>query len=316
MKSVRRQLGANVSMHLGSGEPETQRKVRKLAKSSRLTVGCGAKRMAPCPIPVQAASEGMKSGDSMRSSGVSVDANPKSQDIAKDANTTAKEERLQALRSKLWSEDPLFQHAGQAYVRLARRGCNMRLAMGYVSRAAGYNRGNFGRRGFRRLTGSQISRELRAITRGLKKLANRTAELRRIWGFGERMVDAHAFHAPEALANITARLSCISTEHFGDWFPQREAVLGLLELVRRTIGRPHYVEVSSLINAELVWRAEKNGGAIPDRAFDPENLKMIVKREKERQAAVAEKRSKTKERVTSLSVAYSPRQTSGLDPIN
>jgi hypothetical protein len=218
----------------------------------------------------------------------------------KDLTTRTQEARLQALRSKLWKNDPLFQQAGKAYLRLAKRGCDMRVAMGYVGRAAGYNSGNIGRRAFGRPTGGQMSRELRVINRGLKKLAKRADKLRKIWGFWERMVDANAVHAPEELVNIAARLACISTEGFGDWFPQQEAIIDLFELVRKTTGRPHYVEISLLINAELIWRAEKKGRAIPDKEFDPESLKMIVKREKERQAAIVRKRSEMKQKVESI----------------
>jgi hypothetical protein len=153
------------------------------------------------------------------------------------------------------------------------------------------------------------------ISRQLTKLANQAAEFRKIWGFWEHMVDADAIHVPEELMNIAARVSCLSTTGFGDWFPQREAILDLLELVQTATGRPHYVEVSLLINAELVWAAAKHGRPIPDMAFDPDSLKMIVKRAKQRQAAITKKRSEMKKRLKSLSVQRSPRQMLGLDPI-
>lgn len=249
----------------------------------------------------------MKSVDRINGSPMPGNPKPEPKGAAKDAATRMREERLQALRNKLWKNDPLFQQAGKAYLRLAKRGCDMGVAMGYVGRVAGYNSGNMGRRAFGRPTGGQMSRELRVINRGLKKLAKRAARLRKIWGFWERMVGANASHAPEELVNIAARLSCISTEGFGDWFPQREAIIDLFELVRKTTGRPHYVEASLLINAELVWRAEKKGRAIPHKEFDPESLKMIVRREKLRQAAVARKRRKIRKRLKSPSMAYSPR---------
>lgn len=228
-----------------------------------------------------------------------------------------REEQLEQLRKKLWKDDPLFRHAGKAYLKLAKRGCDVRVAMGYVGRVAGYNKGNFGR-AFKRPTPGQISREIRAITHGLEKLAKRASELRKIWGFWEHMVDVDVIHAPEDLIKIAVRLSCISTEGFGDWFPQREAIVELLEFVRKTTGRHHYAEVSLLINAELVWRAEKHGRTISESQFDPESLKMIVNRDKTRRAKVARKRSEIEKRLksVSMSMAPSPRQMLGLDPID
>ena len=136
-------------------------------------------------------------------------------------------------------------------------------------------------------TGQEVSRNIRSIDRQLRKLAQRVAELRAIWGLWARMVDAGAVHAPEELENIAAKLSCVRTEGFGDWFPQREAIIDLLETVRTATGRAHYAEVSLLINAELVWSAAKSGREIPDMQFDSDSLKMIAKRDKERQAALA-----------------------------
>jgi hypothetical protein len=284
-----RQADANVSMDVDGGYAQTERKLRKLrTKSPRIAVGSA-----------QRGTEEMKSVASMNGSHTLGNAKPKSQDVAKDEGVTLKEERLQALRSELWKNDPLFQQAGKAYLRLAKRGCDMGVAMGYVGRVAGYNSGNMGRRAFGRPTGGQMSREIRAINRGLKKLGKRAARLRRIWGFWECTVDANAFHAPEELVNIAARLSCISTEGFGDWFPQREAIIDLFELVRKTTGRPHYAQVCLLINAQIVWRAEKKGRAI-EKEFDPDSLKMIVRRDKQRQAAIARKRAKVKKRLKSL----------------
>jgi hypothetical protein len=128
------------------------------------------------------------------------------------------------------------------------------------------------------------------------------------------MVDADAVHVPEELGKIATRLSCVRTEGFGDWFPQREAIIDLFEVVRKTTGRAHYAEVSLFINAALVWQATKNGREIPDREFDADSLKMIVKRDKQRQAAIAKKRAKVKKRLKSLSVEPSPRQMLGLAP--
>jgi hypothetical protein len=238
---------------------------------------------------------------------------PQSQHVENDAETRAREEKLRALRIKLGNE-PLFQNAVKASRRLAEKGCDVPVLMGLVGRVAGYKRGN-GRRGFRIPSRQAISRKVRSIEHQLRKLSKQTAELRAIWGFWEHMVDADTFRVPEELEKIAAKLSCISTEGFGDWFPQRDAIIDLLEQVRTTTGRAHYPEISTLINAELVWRAEKNGKLVPNMQFDADSLKMIFKRQKARQAAVARKRSEMKQKVEAIeSVQYSPRQIFGLDP--
>ena len=227
------------------GYPPTGRKLRKLrTESSRTSVGC-TQRVTPCPTPVQEVAEERKPMEPMNGSPVPGNPNPGTQDIAKDVGSTTQEARLQALRTELW-KGSLFQNAGEAYRTLAKQGCDMGVAMGYVRRVAGYKRGN-GRRTFQIPPSQAISRKARLISRQLTKLANRAAELRKIWGFWEHMVDADAIHVPEELMNIAARLSCLNAAGFGDWFPQQEALLDLLDLVRTATRRPHYVEVSLLM---------------------------------------------------------------------
>src|SRR5205823_2901784 len=108
------------------------------------------------------------------------------------------------------------------------------------------------------------------------------------WG---QMVNAGAIHAPEELEGIAAKLSGIRTLGIGAWFPQRESIIDLLELVRTTTGKAHYAEVSWLINAALIWNATKNGREIPDLKFDRDSLKMIFKRHKLRLTASVRKLS-------------------------
>jgi len=219
--------------------------------------------------------------------------NPDCQAGRKDKETSTSEERLQALRIKL-SKERWFQDAEEASGRLANEGCDMPVLMGSVRRIAGYPSGNIGRKAFRIPTGQEVSREIRSIDQQLRNLAKRTAELRKIWGLWARMVEAGAVHVPEELENIAAKLSSVRTQDFWEWFPQREAILELVEQVRTATGRPHYTEVSLLINAELIWVAAKNGRAVPDLKFDSDSLKMIVKRDKQRQALRDRRRSEVK----------------------
>jgi hypothetical protein len=150
------------------------------------------------------------------------------------------------------------------------------------------------------------------MSRQLTKLAHRAAELRNIWGLWERMVDADVLSVPEELRRIAAKLSCVRPEGLGDWFPQRDAIIDLLELVRTTTGRAHYVEVSLLINAQLVWNATKHGQSVPDLEFDADSLKMIVKRHKQRQAAKVKKRAELERMLKSIeSVKYPIEQVFG-----
>lgn len=312
MKSVLTQADANVSVRV---DPQAERKVDKLrTESSRAVLGCAQPRTSS-PMPLEGAGEEMKSVNPINGSPMPGKRKPESRDVAKDVGTTTQEARLQALRTRLRNE-PLFQDAAKAYDRLAEEGCDLNCVDGYLRRVSGYKSGNIGRRVFRISSGREVSRKIRSINRQLGKLAHRVDELRGIWGLWARMVDADAVHVPEELRKIAARLSCVRTEGFRDWFPQRQAIIDLLELVRKTTCRAHYAEVSLLINAALVWQATKNGREIPDREFDADSLKMIVRRDKQRQAAIARKRAIVKKRLKFLSVEYSPRQMLGLDPID
>ncbi len=223
-----------------------------------------------------------------------------------------RKEQLLVLWTKL-RKDPLFQDALKAYRTLAAEGCDIRAAKAHLGRVAGYKKGN-GRRSLQMPTGQAISRKIRTMNRQLRKLADRAAELRSIWGLWESMVDADVLSVPEELQRIAAKLSCVRTEGLGDWFPQRDAIVDLLELVQTTTGRAHYVEVSLLINAQLVWNAAKYGRPIPDMKFDPDSLKMFAMRHKQREAAKASKRAEVEKQLKSIeSTKYPAEQLFGSD---
>jgi hypothetical protein len=212
----------------------------------------------------------------------------------KKLSTGTESERLKTLRTEL-RKDPLFQEAVKAYQTLAEKRCDMEMVKEYVGSAAEYEGGNLGHLvTFGLPRGQEIARRLRVVNRQITKLAKRVAEIREVAGFTTHMVEADAYSVPEELENIASKLSRVCTEGFGEWFPQREAVLDLLELVQRTTGRPHYAEVSALINAELVWQAAVYGGELPDPQFDPDSLKMLFKRHKQRETARLRKQSETR----------------------
>lgn len=201
--------------------------------------------------------------------------------------STLSPEQLASLREK-FQEDALGRSATAAMLRLVAKGCDPMIIQAYAGRAAAYKSGNCGI--FRYKRGPQeTARKLRAINRQLKKLAKRAADLRTIWGFWSRMVQADCIRVPEELEEIAGRLSRIQVQGYADWHPQREALLDLLDHVRSSTGRYHYAEISDLINAESTWRAMKRGQPPPDFQHDADSLKMMVQRwRKERRAQIAQ----------------------------
>ncbi|HLE61635.1 MAG TPA: hypothetical protein VI750_00785 [Pyrinomonadaceae bacterium] len=204
---------------------------------------------------------------------------------------TDRENQLQELKRQL-QDDPLFQAATTAAHKLKRQGCDILVLQAYIARVAGYKSGNLGRH----LPGPDaktISRTIKGIQRHLRRAASQLDYLNRIWGFWGRMVEANCFHMPEELNTMVERLSCVAVKGFGEYYPQREAVLDALELVKTSTGRYHYTEVSTLINAERVWRALKNGKPIPEPSHDVDALKMIVQRHKKsiRESAAKDKQA-------------------------
>ena len=103
------------------------------------------------------------------------------------------------------------------------------------------------------------------------------------------MAEADCVHIPEELEEIASRLSRLRVKGYADWHPQREVILDLLDHVRSSTGRYHYVEVSILINAEVAWRALKRGEVPPEIRHDVDSLKMIVQRWKREHRARIEK---------------------------
>lgn len=208
----------------------------------------------------------------------------------KPAYRTEKE-RLQALRTEL-RKDPLIQAAIKAYRTLAGKGCDMDMVEECVGSAAEYGGGNLGHLvTFGLPTSREIARRIRVMVRQIRKLAKRAAEINEIRGFSTHMVEADAHSVPKELAYIASKLARIRTEGFGEWSPQRDAILDLLEHVERRTRRPHYSEISVLINAELVWQAAVYRYELPDPQFDPDGLKMLFKRHKEREAARIKRRT-------------------------
>lgn len=200
--------------------------------------------------------------------------------------STLSEQRLAEFRVE-FQRDALGRSATAALLRLAARGCDPTIVQAYAGRAAGYKSGNLGPVMHRRGP-QETARQLRGIKRQFKKLAKRTADLRGIWGFWSRMVEADCIHIPEELEEIAGHLSRVRVKGYANWHPQRGAILDLLDHVRSSTGRYHYAEVSILINAEIAWRALKRGEAPPEITHDVDSLKMIVQRwRRERRAKLS-----------------------------
>ena len=184
------------------------------------------------------------------------------------------EEQLIDLRLQFYRE-PLGKSVVEAIFTLTAKGCDRDVLRAYAWRAAGYRAGNWGlaRRG-----APNTIRRMKAFRRHLLKLAEEAMQLRAIWGFRGRLLDAGCLRIPEELKDIEERLSRVEVSGYADWHPQREAILDLLDHVRSSTGRYHYAEVSTLINSDIAWRAIKKGEPIPDLRNDVDSLKMIVQR--------------------------------------
>ena len=131
---------------------------------------------------------------------------------------------------------------------------------------------------------NKVDRQLRARAYQLRKVARRMAELRKVWGLWERLVEAGCLHVPEELQQTAAKLSRVRTKGYADWNPHQEAVLDLLGLVQSTTGRYHYAEVSDLINGFYYYQALRQGRTPDDMQYDVDILKMVVSRQRQRAA--------------------------------
>jgi hypothetical protein len=191
------------------------------------------------------------------------------------------EQQLAELKAKFYN-DALGRSAIAALQRLKAKGCDLMVIQGYLGRVVGYKSRNVGviihGRG-----AHKVARRLRGIKRQLEKLAKETADVRSIWGFGSRMAEAKCMHIPEELEEMARNLSRVRVRGFADWYPQREAIIDLLDHVRSHMGRYHYEDVSTLINAEIAWRALKRGEVPAELSHDVDSLKMIVQRWKREQ---------------------------------
>jgi hypothetical protein len=191
---------------------------------------------------------------------------------------------LERLR-ELLSREPLFQAADEAFARLQKKGCDLYIMLAYLNRFSGYKSGNLGYRVYGAKP-KEISRDIRSIARQIKKAAKRIEKLRSMWwGMYGRVVAAGCYHFPEELYRMVECLSNIRLEGYGEWNPQREAILDLLDHVRSATGRYHYNEVSMLINARLVKTAVERRQCLPDLRYDVDSLRMLIQRYKKECAA-------------------------------
>jgi hypothetical protein len=186
---------------------------------------------------------------------------------------------------KEWYADPLCKSASTAMATLLRKGCERHLIEGYLRRIAGYRRRKSGISIYRGPKPAEAARQLRGCARQIRKVAQRIAELRKVWGLWGRLVDGQCIHLPEELSEIAERLCRVRTKAYSSWNPHHEALLDLLELVKSVTGRYHYRELSHLINAFYAYSALKQGRKMPDELiYDVDSLKMIVSRQRQQDA--------------------------------
>ena len=183
---------------------------------------------------------------------------------------------------KEWYADPLCKSTSRAMATLLRKGCERHLIEGYLRRITGYRRSKSGISIYRGPKPAEAARQLRGCARQIRKVAQRIAELRQVWGLWGRLVDGKCIHLPEELSEIAERLCRVRTKAYSSWNPHHEALLDLLELVKSVTGRYHYLELSHLINASYAYSALKHGRKMPDQLiYDVDSLKMIVSRQRQ-----------------------------------
>lgn len=199
---------------------------------------------------------------------------------------------LQNLRDEL-DREPLFQAADKAFNKLRDRGCETHIVLGYLNRVC-YKSGNVGALFVGGVNTKRISRNLRRSAHEFEKAARQIEEIRhKWWGMYGRVTEAGCYHFPEQLREMAQAVMRIDLKGYGEWNPQREAILDLLEHVRISTGRYHYAEVSTLINARLTRSAAERKQPWPDFKFDIDCLRMMVQRQKRRyEADIAKWRTK------------------------
>ena len=187
---------------------------------------------------------------------------------------------LENLREQL-AREPLFQAADEAFSRLREKGCETHIMLAYLNRIAAYKSGNLRARLYKDANPKKIGRKIRGIARQLRRAAKRIENLRSMWwGMYERVITAGCYHFPEELERMAQSLSRIYLKGYGEWNPQREGVLDLLDHVRSATGRFHYTEVSTLINARLTRQALERKQPLPDLKYDVDSLRMLIQRYK------------------------------------
>jgi hypothetical protein len=182
---------------------------------------------------------------------------------------------------KEWYADPLCKSASRAMATLLKKGCEPHLIEGDLRRIVGTARRKSGIQIYKGPKPAEASRQLRGCARQIRKVAQRIAELRKVWGLWGRLVNGQCIHLPEELSEIAERLSRVYTAGYAHWNPHREALLEFLERVKSVTGRYHYAEISNLINAFYAYSAVKHGRKMPDELiYDVESLKMIMSRQR------------------------------------
>jgi hypothetical protein len=183
---------------------------------------------------------------------------------------------------KEWYADPLCKSASRAMATLLREGCERHLIEGDLRRIVGIARSKSGIQIYKGPAPAEAARQLRGCAPQIRKVAQRIAELRKVWGLWGRLVDGQCIHLPEELSQIALRLSRVRTKGYAHWNPHREALLEFLERVKSVTGRYHNAEISNLINAFYAYSAPKHGRKMPgELIYDVDSLRMIVSRQRQ-----------------------------------
>lgn len=207
---------------------------------------------------------------------------------------------------KLWRDSPLCRRASEAYKALVKQGCEPQLIDAYLRRIVGYKDLSYVPVFLRGAKLYQINRQWRELLRQIRKITGRLEELMRVPVVWERLSRSGCASAPSELSRIADRLSQASKTRTSRSNPHREAILDLLDLIRRATGRYHYSEAADLINAAYYWRALRRGEDARDLSYDVDSLKAMARRQKRRTAAKPARR-----RLSARKLQLRPPSTSG-----
>ena len=126
---------------------------------------------------------------------------------------------------KEWYADPLCKSASTAMGTLLRKGCERHLIEGYLRRIAGYRRSKSGISIYRGPKPAEAARQLRGCARQIRKVAQRIAELRKVWGLWGRLVDGQCIDLPEELLEIAERLCRVRTKAYSRMVFRKDPIL-------------------------------------------------------------------------------------------